>query len=64
MREFDPGHLFYENTKPGSGGNCPWVLRLLELLDRLAALVPPPRLCRRCRAPSRGWHAYQIESAP
>ena len=30
------------------GGNGPLLPTPLELLDRLAALVPPPRIHRRC----------------
>jgi hypothetical protein len=46
LRELDPEHLPYERTKPGPGGTGPVRLTPLELLDRLAALVPPPRLHR------------------
>lgn len=48
MREFDPGRLLYESTKPGSSRNGPRVLKPFELLDGLAALMPPPRLHRHC----------------
>ncbi len=48
LRELAPERLLYVGTKPGAGGNAPLRLTPLELLDRLAALVPPPRLhCRR-----------------
>ncbi|MGH8702563.1 MAG: transposase [Burkholderiales bacterium] len=45
LRELDAGHLVYDSAKPGSGATA---LRLtpLELLERLAALVPPPRVHR------------------
>jgi hypothetical protein len=46
LRELDPDHLLYESTKQGPGGNGPQRLTPLELLDRLATLVPPPRLHR------------------
>jgi hypothetical protein len=49
LRELDPERLLYESTKPGPGGNGSLLLTPLELLDRLAALVPPPRIHRhRC----------------
>ena len=44
LRELDPERLLYESTKPGSGGIGPLLLTPLELLDRLAALVPPRRV--------------------
>ena len=46
LRERDREHLIYEPPKPGPGGSGPQCLTPLELLDRLAALVPPPRLHR------------------
>jgi len=46
LRELDPDHLLYESTKQGPGGNGPQRLTPLELLDRLATLVPPPRIHR------------------
>jgi hypothetical protein len=46
LRELDPERLLYEGTKPGPGGSGPLLLTPLELLDRLAALVPPPRIHR------------------
>ncbi len=33
----------YESVKPGPGGSVSLMLTPLELLDRLAALIPPPR---------------------
>ena len=48
LRELDPERLLYESTKPGPGGNGSLLLTPLELLDRLAALVPPPRVHRCC----------------
>jgi hypothetical protein len=46
LRELDPARLLYESTKPGPGGNASLLLTPLQLLDRLAALVPPPRIHR------------------
>ena len=43
LREIDPEHLVYESIKPGPGGSISLLLTPLELLDRLAALIPPPR---------------------
>ena len=43
LREIDPEHLVYESVKPGPGGSVTLMLTPLELLDRLAALIPPPR---------------------
>ncbi len=46
LRELDREHLIYDPPKPGPGGTGPQRLSPLELLDRLAALVPPPRIHR------------------
>ena len=46
LHEVDSERLRYDNTKPGPGGNGPLVLTSLELIDRIAALVPPPRIHR------------------
>ena len=46
LRELDPERLLYTGAKLGPGGNGPPLLTPLELLDRLAALVPPPRTHR------------------
>jgi hypothetical protein len=47
LRELAPKRSLYVGTKLGPGGSAPLLLTPLELLDRLAALVPPPRLhCR------------------
>ena len=43
LRAIDPEHLVYESVKPGPGGRVSLMLTPLELLDRLAALIPPPR---------------------
>ena len=46
LRELDREHLIYNHPKRGPGGSGPQLLTPLELLDRLAALMPPPRLHR------------------
>jgi len=46
QRAVDPEHLLYLSSKPGPGGTGPQILTTLQLLDRLAALVPPPRVHR------------------
>jgi hypothetical protein len=55
LREIDPGHLVYESTKPGPGGNVSLLRTPMQLLDRLAALIPPPRRHR---------HRYYCVLAP
>ena len=46
LHQVDTERLRYDSTKPGPGGGGPLLLTPLELLDRLAALVPPPRVHR------------------
>jgi hypothetical protein len=46
LRELDGHLLLYDSAKPGPCGNRPLVLTPLELLDRMAALVSPPRIHR------------------
>jgi hypothetical protein len=46
LRQRDGEHLSYDNPKSGPGGSGPQILTPLELLDRLAAVVPPPRVHR------------------
>ncbi len=47
LRELDRSRsLLYEGTKPGPGGTGRLLLTPLQLRDRLAALVPPPRIHR------------------
>ncbi|MBA3506869.1 MAG: transposase [Betaproteobacteria bacterium] len=46
LRELNPERLRYEGTKPGPGGSASLLLTPLELRDRRAALVPPPRIHR------------------
>ena len=43
LRQIDPEHLVYESLKPGPGGSVSLLLTPLELIERLAALIPPPR---------------------
>jgi hypothetical protein len=43
LRQIDAEHLVYESVKPGPGGSVSLMLTPLELIDRLAALSPPPR---------------------
>jgi hypothetical protein len=44
--ELGPERLRYEVTKPGPGGAGSLLLTPVELIDRIAALVPPPRIHR------------------
>jgi hypothetical protein len=46
LRELDPDPLLYASTNQGPGGSGPQRLTPLEVLDRLATLVPPPRIHR------------------
>jgi hypothetical protein len=46
LRELDREHLVYEPPKAGPGGSGPQCVTPLELLDRLATVVPPPRIRR------------------
>lgn len=43
LRQIDPEHLVYESIKPGPSGSISLLLTPLELIERLAALIPPPR---------------------
>lgn len=43
LRQIAAEHLVYESPKPGPGGRVSQILTPLELLDSLAALIPPPR---------------------
>jgi len=38
--------LLYKGNKPDPGGNASLPVTTLDLLDRLAALAPPPRIRR------------------
>ena len=46
LRELDPKRLVYDHPKPGPGARGALILTPLELLDRIAALLPPPRIHR------------------
>ncbi|WP_085275817.1 transposase [Pseudogulbenkiania subflava] len=48
QRQIDLELLVYESPQPGSGGRVSRILTPLELMDRLAALIPPPRRHRHC----------------
>jgi hypothetical protein len=68
LLELAPEHLLYASSKPAPGGSDPLRLTPLELFDRLAALVLPPRIslanaemqaqhacriyCKRCSGPA------------
>ena len=43
LRQIDPAYLVYASNKPGPGGKVSVLLTPHQLLDRLAALIPPPR---------------------
>ena len=43
LRQIDAEHLVYESIKSGHGGSVGLLLTPLERLERLAALIPPPR---------------------
>jgi len=43
LREIDARHLVYESVKPGPKGSVCLMLTPMQLLDGLAALIPPPR---------------------
>jgi hypothetical protein len=46
LRQLDGEQLSYDHPKSGPGGSGPQILTPLKLLDRLAAVVPPPRVHR------------------
>ena len=43
LREIDAERLVYESVNPGAGGSVSLMLTPLELIEGLAALIPPPR---------------------
>ena len=43
LRQLDAEHLVYESKKHGPGGKVSVLLTPHQLLDRLSALIPPPR---------------------
>jgi hypothetical protein len=57
----DPERLFYHLPKPTADGRVALTLTPLELLSRLAALIPPPRVHRHryagVLAPNSPWRA-------
>jgi hypothetical protein len=46
LRPLDVGHLIYHNPKPRSDSPRDLVLTPLELIDKIAALIPPSRAHR------------------
>jgi len=46
LQQRDAEHLLYAAGKPGPGSSGAQILTPLQLIDRLAALVPPPRVHR------------------
>ena len=49
LRKIDAEHRVYESIKPGPGGSVSLMLTPLDLIKRLAALIPVPRRHRhRC----------------
>jgi len=46
LHTLDAGHLLYHNPKPRSDSPRDLVLTPLELIDKIAALIPPPRAHR------------------
>ena len=46
LQQRDAEYLLYEAGKPGPGGSGAQILTPLQLIDRLAALIPPPRVHR------------------
>jgi hypothetical protein len=61
LTESSGGQLLYQLRRPWSDGSTAWLLDPLELLERLAALVPPPRrpllAYPGVLAPRAGWRA-------
>ena len=61
LRQLDPEHLVYESKKPGPGGKVSVLLTPHQLLDRLSALIPPPRRHRHryygVLAPNSPWRS-------
>jgi len=49
LREIDRKYLVYESVKPGPKGGVSLMLTPMQLLNRLAAFIPPPTL-----KPARG----------
>ena len=61
LRQLDPEHLVYESKKPGPGGKVSVLLTPHQLLDRISALIPPPRRHRHryygVLAPNSPWRS-------
>ena len=64
LQEHDAGHLVYRCPKPRPGGPSALVLTPLVLIDKMAALLPPPRTHRQryygVLAPNAPWWAATI----
>jgi putative transposase len=67
LSESSGGQLLYQFRRPGRDGSTALLLAPLELLERLAALVPPPRrplVAYHGRlAPHAGWRAAIVPKA-
>jgi len=68
LQQLDTEHLVYHSPKPGLDGSCDLVLTPLELIGKIAALVPPPRAHRHryfgVLAPNSPMRAAVIAMAP
>ena len=68
LHQHDAEHLRYDIAKPRPDGPRALVLTPLELLDKIAALVPPPRVHRHryygVLAPNAPWRAAVTALAP
>jgi len=68
LQQLDAEHLVYHSPKPGLDGSCDLVLTPLELIGKIAALVPPPRSHRHryfgVLAPNSPMRAAVIAMAP
>jgi hypothetical protein len=68
LQQLDAEHLVYHSPKPGLDGSSDLVLTPLELIGKIAALVPPPRSHRHryygVLAPNSPLRAAVIAMAP
>ena len=68
LQQLDAEHLVYHSPKPGLDGSSDLVLTPLELIGKIAALVPPPRSHRHryygVLAPNSPMRAAVIAMAP
>jgi len=64
LRALNRKHLIYDSPKPGPGGSGPRRRTPLDLLDRLAALGPPPRLHPFFGAPVRTTACWKFSRRP